>query len=153
MFCSDISSDVFFDIFSDISSDISSDRHVLRKHQFNCGDTDMSHRHVLCKHQYNCGAATQLDTLSGPLQTRSPLWRALRRTHKRLRTVANGCERLRPQRQNLANTASPPDPQVKREPSLRIREKDLFSTCEVINFIYGVLLFFLFFYSFLFSSL
>ena len=44
----------------------------------------------------------------------------------RLRTVANGCERLRSQTQLLANTASPPDPQVKREPSLRIREKTPF---------------------------
>ena len=46
------------------------------------------------------------------------------RSRKRLRTVANTCRRLRSQTQNLANTASPPDPQVKREPSLRIREKD-----------------------------
>ena len=98
-------------------------RHLLCKHQYNCGATDHSHRHLLCKHQYNCGARTQLDTLSGPLQTRSPLWRALRRHRKRLRTLADGCERLRPKTQNLANTASPPDPQVKREPSLRIREK------------------------------
>ena len=66
---------------------------------------------------------SQHDTLSGPLRTRSPLWRALRRYRKRLRTLANGCGRLRTQTQNLANTASPPDPQVKREPSLRIREK------------------------------
>ena len=45
----------------------------------------------------NIIAATrsQLDTLSGPLQTRSPLWRALRQTHRRLRTVADGCERKR----------------------------------------------------------
>ena len=35
---------------------------------------------------------------------------------------ANGCERLRTQTQLSANTASPPDPQMKREPSLRIRE-------------------------------
>ena len=97
--------------------------HLLCKHQYNCGDTDHSHRHLLCKHQYNCGDTTQLDTVSGPLQTRSPLWRALRRHRKRLRTLADTCERLRPQTQNLANTASPPDPQVKREPSLRIREK------------------------------
>ena len=40
-------------------------------------------------------------------------------------TTANGCGRLRPKTQNLANTASPPDPQVKREPSLRIREKEI----------------------------
>ena len=65
-----------------------SHRHLLCKHQYNCGATDHSHRHLLCKHQYNCGARTQLDTLSGPLQTRSPLWRALRRHRKRLRTVA-----------------------------------------------------------------
>ena len=38
---------------------------------------------------------TQLDTLSGPLLMHSPLWRALRRSRKRLRTVADGCERLR----------------------------------------------------------
>ena len=61
----------------------------------NCGATDHSHRHLLCKQQYNCGATTQLDTLSGPLQTRSPLWRALRRSRKRLRTLADGCERKR----------------------------------------------------------
>ena len=49
-----------------------------------------------------------------------------------LRTVANRCERLRTVAdgcgrnhnfKNFASTASPPDPQVKREPSLRIREK------------------------------
>ena len=72
-----------------------SHRHLLCKHQYNCGDTDHSHRHLLCKHQYNCGARTQFDTLSGPLQTRSPLWRALRRHRKRLRTLANGCGRKR----------------------------------------------------------
>ena len=38
---------------------------------------------------------SQLDTLSGPLLTHSPLWRALRRSRKRLRTVADGCGRLR----------------------------------------------------------
>ena len=69
--------------------------HLLCKHQYNCGDTDHSHRHLLCKHQYNCGDTTQLDTVSGPLQTRSPLWRALRRHRKRLRTLANGCDRKR----------------------------------------------------------
>ena len=35
---------------------------------------------------------TQLHTLSGSLQVHSPLWRALRRSRKRLRTVADGCE-------------------------------------------------------------
>ena len=84
--------------------------HLLCTRQYTCGGTDHSHRQLLCKRQYNCGdtdhshchidtfsananilAATrgQLDTLSGPLQTHSPLWRALRRTRKRLRTVAN----------------------------------------------------------------
>ena len=45
----------------------------------------------------NPTAATnsQFDTLSGPLRTRSPLWRALRRSRRRLRTVANGCGRKR----------------------------------------------------------
>ena len=45
----------------------------------------------------NIIAATNspLDTLSGPLQTHSPLWRALRRTRGRLRTVADGCDRKR----------------------------------------------------------
>ena len=38
---------------------------------------------------------TQLHTLSGSLQAQSPLWRPLRRSRKRLWTVANGCERLR----------------------------------------------------------
>ena len=71
-----------------------SHRHLLCRHQYNCDDTDHSQRHLRCKHKYNCGAITQLDTLSGPLQTRSPLWRALRRTRGRLRTVANTCGRL-----------------------------------------------------------
>ena len=45
----------------------------------------------------NITAATksQLDTLSGPLQMHSPLWRALRRHRNRLPTVADGCERKR----------------------------------------------------------
>ena len=72
-----------------------SHRHLLSKRQYNCGDTDHSHRHLLCKHQNICGATTQLDTLSGPLQTHSPLWRALRPSRGRLRTVADGCERKR----------------------------------------------------------
>ena len=41
----------------------------------------------------------------------------------RLRTVANGCKRLRTVGQRRANTPSTPRPPVKREPSLRIREK------------------------------
>ena len=53
---------------------------------------------------------------------------------RRLRTVADGCRRLRTQTQNLANTASPPDPQVKREPSLRIREKKLLSADSSVPF-------------------
>ena len=76
--------------------------HLLCKRQYNCGDTDHSHWHLLCKRQYNCGDTDH---------------------RRRLRTVADGCRRLRSQTQLLANTASPPDPQVKREPSLRIREK------------------------------
>ena len=42
----------------------------------------------------NITAATtsQLDTLSGPLLRHSPLWRALRRSHKRLRPCADGCQ-------------------------------------------------------------
>ena len=110
-----------------------SHRQLLCKHQYNCGDTDHSHWHLVCKYQYNCGDTTQLDTVSGPLQTRSPLWRALRHYRKRLRTLANGCERLRPQTQNLANTASPPDPQVKREPSLRIREKYICTAAYILH--------------------
>ena len=67
----------------------------------------------------NIIAATrsQLDTLPWPLLRHSPLWRALRLSRKRLPTVASGCRWLRSQTQLLANTASPPDPQVKREPS------------------------------------
>ena len=45
---------------------------------------------------------------------------------KRLRTIANGCERLRTQKQRRANTSQPPaqTPEVKRAPfATRIREK------------------------------
>ena len=42
---------------------------------------------------------------------------------ERLRTVANGCERVRKQTQSRANTLNPQPPRVKREPLLRIREK------------------------------
>ena len=38
----------------------------------------------------SANATSQLDTLSGPPQMHSPLRRALRRTRRRLRTVANG---------------------------------------------------------------
>ena len=38
---------------------------------------------------------SQFDTLSGPLRTHSPLWRALRPSRKRLPTVADGCDRKR----------------------------------------------------------
>ena len=89
-----------------------SHRHLLCKCQNNCGATDHSHRHLLCKRRNNRGVASQVGTLSGPLH--SPLWRALRRTCRWLRTVADGCGRLRTvdnMAQLLANTASPPDPQ------------------------------------------
>ena len=88
-----------------------------------CGDTDHSHWHLLCKHHYNCSVTSQLDTLSGPLQTHSPLWRALRRTRKRLRTLANdrhNCWRTQPH---------PQTPKVKREPSLSILEYTLTCHC------------------------
>ena len=65
-----------------------SHRQLLCKHQYNCGDTDHSQWHLLCKYQYNCGDANQLDTLSGPRLTHSPLWRAYR-------TTADGCGRSR----------------------------------------------------------
>ena len=64
---------------------------------------------------------------------------AIRGSHERLRTVANGCERcerlrtvatvangcerLRTETQRRANTLSAPRPRVKREPLLRIREE------------------------------
>ena len=63
-----------------------------------------------------------------------PIGTAIRSSYERLWTVANGCGRLRPQTQRRANTPStprPPEhtlnpqtPRVKREPLLRIREKD-----------------------------
>ena len=64
--------------------------------------TQILHTDTSSANANNITAATmsQLDTLSGPLQTHSPLWRALRRTRKRLRTVADGCGRLR----TVANT-------------------------------------------------
>ena len=45
-------------------------------------------------------------------------------------TVANGCEGLRTQTQLSANTASPPHPKLKREPSLRIRGNIQFRNCK-----------------------
>ena len=71
-----------------------SHRHLFCRHQYNCGDTDPSHRHLLCRHQYNCGDTAQCDTVSGSLQTHSPLWRALRRYRRRLRTVATANAKL-----------------------------------------------------------
>ena len=50
-----------------------------------------------------------------------------------LRTVASGCWRLRTVGQRLANTAQPPDPQSKREPLLRIREKGMQTPQKVIQ--------------------
>ena len=70
-----------------------SHRQVLCKRQFNCGDTDHSHRQVLCKCLYNCGDKESTWHAFEPLLTHSPLWRALRRSRKRLRTVADGCNR------------------------------------------------------------
>ena len=47
-------------------------------------------------------------------------------SRKRLRTVADGCGRLRTVAQRLPNTAIPPHtPRVKREPLLHIREKSV----------------------------
>ena len=97
-----------------------SHRHLFCKHQYNCGDTDHSHWHLLCRHQYNCG---DKQSTWHAFWTPPDALATVESLTADTRTVADGCERLRPQTQNLANTASPPDPQVKREPSLRIREK------------------------------
>ena len=48
---------------------------------------------------------------------------AIRPSRERLRTVADGCERLRTVAQRLADTAQPHTLRVKQEPLLRIREK------------------------------
>jgi hypothetical protein len=51
---------------------------------------------------------------------------AIQVSRERLRTVADGCRRLRTVGQRRANTPSTPQtPRVKREPLLRIREKTL----------------------------
>ena len=67
--------------------------------------TDTSH--LLCKRQNNCGATSQLDTVSRP-------------SHKRLRTLADGCGH---KRNSWRTQPCPETPKVKQEPSLRIREK------------------------------
>ena len=57
-----------------------------------------------------------------------PIGTAIRSSHERLRTVANGCERLRTvaivNGKSSEHTPNPQTPRVKREPLLRIREKD-----------------------------
>ena len=73
------------------------------------------------------------DLQKWPLLAELTIGTAIRPSHGRLRTVANGCERLqtvangcgrlRAVRQRRATHPQPPDPRVKREPLLRIREK------------------------------
>ena len=57
--------------------------HLLRK-RHKCGDTDHSHRHLLCKREKKLRRHRSV-----------PQRRALGWTRRRLRTVADGCERLR----------------------------------------------------------
>ena len=72
-----------------------SHRQFLYKRQYNCDDTDLSHKHLLCTYQYNCddngstshAFKTTLDALASV--------ESLSHSRKRLRTVADGCERLR----------------------------------------------------------
>ena len=72
-------------------------------------------------------ATTRLKPPKRTTSAELPIGTAIRSSHERLRTVANGCERLRTVA--LANatssehTLNPQTPRVKREPLLRIREK------------------------------
>ena len=95
--------------------------HVLRKRHCTYRSTDQSHRHLPCNRHNICGDASQLVTFSRPFP--AVPWSALRHYRKRLRTVANGCERLRTETQLLANAAPPQTPEVKWESSPRIRGK------------------------------
>ena len=68
--------------------------------------------------------------LTPPKMTTSaelPIGMAIRGSRERLRTVANGCERLRTvatvNATSSEHTLNPQTPRVKREPLLRIREK------------------------------
>ena len=92
----------------------------------------MHHVFYLASHfdaLYN-GIAAQSDTFSSHKKSparASPNDRANRRHRGRLRTVANGCERLRTvavAQANFGEHLQPPDPQlINGNPLLRIREK------------------------------
>ena len=66
-----------------------------------------------------------------------PIGTAIRSSHERLRTVANGCGRLRTvadaEATSSEHTLNPQTPRVKREPLLRIREKNSTSTLLAQN--------------------
>ena len=110
---------------------------------YKCGATDPSHRQLLCKRQCKI---THADTSSASAAITAAsrvnlthflrhsscirIKRAWRRPRKRLPTVADGCGH----RRNFRRTQPHPQtPKVKREPSLRIREKTLW-TNDVFRF-------------------
>ena len=67
----------------------------------------------------------QLHTLSGPLLMHSPSWRALRRSRKRLRTVADGCAH----RHNFPRTQPHPQtPKWNGNPRYAFGKKRVFSS-------------------------
>ena len=76
-----------------------------------------------------CGISHESDTWAFHVKLpprASPKGRAFCHSRKRLRTVADGCEHKR----NFWRTHLHPDPHYKREPLLRIREKDMSSKVE-----------------------
>ena len=72
-------------------------------------------------------ATTRLKHPKMTTSAKLPIGTAIRSSYGRLRTVANGCERLRTvadaEATSSEHTLNPQTPRVKREPLLRIREK------------------------------
>ena len=72
-------------------------------------------------------ATTRLKPPKMTTSAELPIGTAIRSSYERLRTVANGCERLRTvadaDATSSEHTLNPQTPRVKREPLLRIREK------------------------------
>ena len=80
-------------------------------------------------------ATTRLKPPKMTTSAELPIGTAIWSSRERLRTVADGCERLRPWTQPRAN--NPQTPRVKREPLLRIREKMFQTTNQLCSFTGG----------------
>ena len=107
-----------------------------RKSQWHGNENTQPSKTLRLRSETTRRASRSYDSCTGPMKTAladpsktrfhdESTWHTLIASPRteRLRTVANGCERLRTLEQLLANTASTRPPLINENPSLRIRKK------------------------------